>query len=246
MDRKKTIIIGIILLIIACAILVLVITHVNYEKIEITPNGTTIDVPANKTKFQGNIEGIKIWNWDNGVLVTHNSHEGSGISKITGLSFNALNELIKKGEMQKIDNYTCYVINADELLEIHVFDIIKVNYNGKFYCIPLANETSHDNLIICCKDRDMALHMAQSVKYKNVYPDDALDNAISKVKNMSGDLESKAKDYINNTDWNNIKSEIENKAGDLQSKANDINLTDTKSEIEKMTGDLVSKSPIRI
>ncbi|WP_405267574.1 hypothetical protein [Methanobrevibacter sp.] len=215
---KKIIIIGILLLIIAGAILVMLTNSVNYERIEITPNGTSIDVPANQTKFCGDIEGVKIWNWDKGALITYNSHEGSGISALTGLSFNAINELIKTGEMQNIDGFTCYVINADELLEIHLFDIIKVNYNGKFYCIPLANETSHDNIIICCNDKDIALHMAKSVQYKNVYPDNTdLDNAISTVENMTGDLQSMANDYVNNTDWNNVESTIEKMTGDLLS-----------------------------
>ena len=245
MDKKKIIIIGITLLIIACVILVMLMNTVNYERIEITPNGTSIDVPANQTKFRGDIEGVKIWNWNNGALVTYNSHEGNGISKLTGLSFNALNELIKNGEMQNIDNYTCYVINADELLEIHLFDIIKVNYKGKFYCIPLSNETSHDNLIIFCNDKDIALHMAKSVQYKNVYPNNTdLDNAISTVKNMTGDLQSRANAYANNTDLNDVKSSIEDQFGHLQSKANEYtnktNLNDAESTIEKITGDLLS------
>ncbi|WP_407424207.1 hypothetical protein [Methanobrevibacter sp.] len=249
MDNKKIIVIGIIVLIIVvCAILV-ILTTVHYERIEITPNGTSMDVPANKTKFRGNIEGVKIWNWDSGALVTYNTHEGSGISQLTGLSFNALNELIKKGEMQNIDGLTCYIINADELLEIHLFDIIKVNYKGKLYCFPLANETSHDNIIICCNDRDIALHMAKSVRYKNVYPNDTyLENAISKVKNVTGDLQSKANSYANNTNLNDVKSSIGDKAGDLQSQANgyanNINLNGAKPTIEKMAGDLRSKIPI--
>lgn len=251
MDNKKIIIIGILLLIIVGVILVMLTNTVNYERIEITPNGTSIDVPANQTKFCGDIEGVKMWNWNNGALITYNTHEGSGISKLTGLSFNAINELIKNGEMQNIDGFTCYVINGDELLEVHLFDIIKVNLKGTFYCIPLANETSHDNLIICCKDKDMALHMAKSVQYKNVYPNNTyLDNAISTVENITGDLQSKANAYANNTDLNDVKSEIEDKVGDLQSKANDYgnktNLNDAKSKIEKITGDLLSNSPIRL
>ena len=246
MDNKKIIIIGIILLIIAGAILVILTNTGNYERIEITPNGTSIDVPANQTKYLGSIEGVKIWKWDKGALVTYNSHEGSGISKLTGLSFSAINELIKNGEMQDIDGITCYVINADELLEIHLFDIIKVNYNGKLYCIPLDNETSHDNIIIFCKDKDTALHMAKSVEYKNVYPNNTdLDNAISTVENITGDLQSKANAYANNTDLNDVKSSIEDEAGDLQSKVNDYaNLNDAESAIEKIAGDLQSKSPI--
>ena len=220
MDRKKIIIIGIIILIITAAIILVMLTSVNYERIEITPNGTSIEVPANQTKYKGDVESAKIWNWNNGILVTYNSHEDRNPVKVTELGFNALNDLIKNGERQDIDGYTCYVINADKLLEIHIFDVVKVNYNGKFYCIPLANETSHDNLIICCNDKDMAVHMAKSVQYKNVFPDNnKLDNTISKVENMTGDLQSKANDYKNNVDLNEIKSTIENKAGDLLSKS---------------------------
>jgi len=105
-------------------------------------------------------------------------------------------------------------------LEISIFDIIKVNYNGKFYCIPLSNETSHDNIIICCNNKDIAVHMAHSVIYKNVYPDNnAINNTISQVQNITGDLQSIANDYANGADLNEIKSTIENKAGDLMSES---------------------------
>ena len=221
MDKnKKIIIIGIIDLIIVAGIIVVMLTSVNYEKIYITPNGTSMDVPANQTKYNGNVEGAKIWNWNNGILVTYNSNEDKNIIKVTELGFNTLNDLIKNGEKQDIDGFTGYVINADELLEIHIFDIIKINYNGKFYCIPLANETTHDNIIICCNDKDMAAHMAKSVQYKNVYPDTPdINDTISTVKNMTGDWQSKANEYLNNTDLNDIKSAIEDKAGDLLSKS---------------------------
>lgn len=239
MDNKKIIILGILLLIIVGVILVMLANSANYERIEITPNGTSMDVPANQTEFQGEIDGVKIWNWDKGALVTYNSHEAISGIPLTELSFNALNELIKNGEQQNIDGFTCYVLNADELLEVHVFEIIKVNYNGKFYCIPLENETTHDNIIICCDDKDIALHMAKSVKYKNVYPNNT-DNVQSSIDELTGDLQSKTNDYINNTTLEDVKSTIEEKTGDLQSKTNDyINnttLEDAKSTIEELTG----------
>ena len=231
MDNKKIIIIGVILLIIAAGIILVMLTSVNYERIEITPNGTSMEVPANQTKFGGNIEGAKIWNWNNGILVTYNSHEDANLIKVSELGFNTLNDIIKNGEKQNIDGFTCYVINADELLEIHIFDIIKVNYNGKFYCIPLSNETTHDNILICCNDRDIAVHMAQSVQYKNVYPDNTdLENAIGTVENITGDLQSTAKDYANNTNLSEVQSTVEEKTG--------VNLDDAKNTIEQYTGKL--------
>jgi hypothetical protein len=231
MDNKKLIIIGIIILIIAAGIILVMFPSVYYERIEITPNGTTIEVPANQTEYDGEIESAKIWHWNNGILVTYNNHEDKDIIKVTELGFDTLTELIKNGEKQNIDGFTCYVINADELLEIKVFDIIKVNYNGKFYCIPLSNETTHDNILICCKNPDMAVHMAKSVQYKNVYPDSTdLDDAISTVGNLTGDLQSTANNYTNNTNLSKVKSTVEEKTG--------VNLDDAKTEIEKYTGKL--------
>ncbi len=248
MDNRKIIILAVVLLIIAGAVVVMIMNYVPYERIEITPNGTNIEVPANQTKYQGDFESIKIWNWNNGIMATYNSHEDP--LKLSGLGFDAANKIIKNGEMQNIDGFTCYVINADELLEIHIFDIIKVNYNGKFYCIPITNESTQDNIIICCNNRDIALHMAKSIEYKNVYPNTTdLDNAISTIENMTGDLQSKADEYANSTDLNNALSTIEDKAGDLQSKANDYlkssSLNDAKSSVERLAGDLLFKIPIQ-
>ena len=231
MDNKKIIIIGIILFIIAAGVIFVMLTSVNYERIDITPNGTTIEVPANQTKYNGDVESAKIWNWNNGILVTYNSHEDDNLIKISELGFNTLNDVIKKGEMQNIDGFTCYVINADELFEIHIFDVIKVNYNGKFYCIPLANETTHDNILICCNDRDMAVHMAKSVEYKNVYPDNTdLGDAISTVGNVTGGLQSKANDFASSTNLSGVKSTVEEKTG--------VNLDDAINTIEQYAGKL--------
>ncbi len=196
------------------------LTSVNYERIEITPNGTSLEVPENQTKYNGDIDSVKIWNWNNGILLTYNSQESNNIIKVSELGFNTVNDIIKNGEKQNFDGFTGYVINADDLLEIHIFDIIKINYNGKFYCIPLSNQTTHDNILICCNNKDMAVHIAQSVQYKNVYPENNnLENSISQVKNVTDDLQSKANDYLNNTDLNNIKSTIENQTKDLLSKS---------------------------
>ena len=229
MDNKKIIIIiAVILLIIIAGVVLVILTSQNYDRIDITPNGTTIEVPANQTDYDGSVEGAKIWNWNNGVLVTYNSHEDSNFIKVGEMGFNTLTDIIKKGEKQDIDGFTCYVINADELFEIKIFDIVKVNYNGKFYCIPLANETTGDNIIICCNNKDIAVHMAKSVEYKNVYPDNTdLENTLSTLENVTGDLQSKANDYVYDS---SIKSTVEEKTG--------VNLDDAKNTIEQYTGKL--------
>ncbi|WP_406534981.1 hypothetical protein [Methanobrevibacter sp.] len=223
MDNKKIIFIVVLLLIIVGIILVMLANSVDYERIEITPNGTSMDVPANQTKYQGNADGLKIWNWENGLLVTYNSHDDIGI-ELSGLGFNAINELIKTGELQNIDGFTCYVLNADELLEVHLFDIIKVNYNGKYYFIPLSNETTHDNIIICCEDKDIAVHMAKSVEYKNVYPNSSYLDINTTI----------VEDYLNQSDLDDVKSSMENYL-------NQTDFDDARSSIENITGNLLSK-----
>ena len=196
MNNKKIIIIGIIACILIFTIALMLLSSANYERIDITPNGTSIEVPVNKTEYVGELEGIKVWKMDNGALITYNGHEGINSFQLTDLSFNAIQDIIKKGEMQNIDGFTCYVLNADELLEVHLFDIIKVNYNGKLYFIPLNNETTQDNIIIFSNDQDMALHMAKSVQYKNVYP-----NATSS-DNSNITMEQIAEDLLSNTSIN--------------------------------------------
>lgn len=217
MDNKKAILIGIILLIAASVIIVMLMNSVQYERIEITPNGTSIDVPANQTEYKGNIDGVKIWNWEDGALLSYNSHAGN--IPLTDVGFNGLEEIVKKGKMETVNNITSYVLDADELLQIRLFDIIQINYNGKFYFIPLSNETTHDDIIICSKDRNIALHMAESVKYKNVYPNKTYwDNAKTQIEETGQDLLNKTNDITNNTNINNAKSQIEDMAGDFISK----------------------------
>lgn len=231
MDNKKMIIIGVIILIIAAAILFVILTSVNYDRIEITPNGTSIEVPANQTKYKGEFESLKIWNWDNGMLVTYNSYADNNLIKVSEMGFNTMNELIKNGEKQDIDGFTGYVINADEIMKINIFNLITVNHNGKFYCIPLANETTHDNIIIFCSDKNIAAHIAESVQYKNIYHNTTYsDNTSFTLQNLTGDLQSKANDYINDTNLSNMKTTVEEKTG--------VNLDDAKTEIEKYTGKL--------
>lgn len=230
MDNKKMMIIAAIILIIVAAILFVALTSQQYERIEVTPNGTSMDVPFNQTKYAGEVESAKIWNWKNGILVTYNSYEDGSLIKVGEMGFNTLKQIIENGEKQNIDGYTCYVINADEVLKISIFDIIKVNYNGKFYCIPLSNQTTHDNILICCNNKDIAVHMAKSVEYKNVFSNKAgLNDTLASIENMTGELESKANDLANNTNLSEIQSKVE-EAG--------INLDNVKSEVEKYTGKL--------
>lgn len=77
----------------------------------------------------------------------------------------------------------------------------------------------------------MAVHMAKSVEYKNVYPDHTdLGDTLSTVENVTGELQSKANDFANSTNLNEVKSTVEEKTK--------VNLDDAKNTIEQYTGKL--------
>lgn len=214
MENKKFYIIGIILLIILSGVIFIILTSVNYETIEITPHGTSIEVPANQTKYDGKFESLRLWNWNNGILLTYNNLEDKNLIKMTEVGYNSIIKVVQNGQKQDLDGYEAYVINADELLAIHIFDIIKVHYNGKLFCIPLSNNTTHDNILIICKDKDMAVHMAQSVKYKKVFSESNSNYPMTTVKNMTDDLQSFANDLKNySSNLTKVKTDLKNKTG---------------------------------
>lgn len=214
MENKKFYIIGIILLIILSGVIFLILTSVNYETIEISPHGTSIEVPANQTKYDGKFESLKLWHWNNGILLTYNNLEDKNLIKITEVGYNSIIKAVNNGQKQDLDGYEAYVINADEFLAIHIFDIIKVHYNGKLFCIPLSNNTTHDNILIICKDKDMAVHMAQSVKYKKIFSESNSNYPMTTVKNMTDDLHSFANDLKNySSNLTKVKTDLKNKTG---------------------------------
>lgn len=43
--------------------------------------------------------------------------------------------------------------------------IVKMDIDGKFYCIFL-DDANHDTVVVCCNDKDVAVHMAHSINYK--------------------------------------------------------------------------------
>ena len=165
METKNIIIIGVLLVIICIfvgAIFGTLTNSVNYERIEIVPNGTSIEIPTNDAKYLGDQNGVRFWNWNNGALVTYNSQEGSNANELSGaLGFYAIKELVRNGNSENIDGIDVYQLNGDQLSNLNV------TVNGDvFYCIHLVNDTTHDNIVICCKDKDVALHMAKSIEYK--------------------------------------------------------------------------------
>lgn len=169
MEQKQLIIIGVIcvtICILAGAIFGILTNTVKYERIEITPNGTTIEVPSNNLTFQGDINntGFKIWTFKQGSLTSYNSDEGSthGLVYMLGgaYGFKESMDLIKNHfeKQERIEDYLVYTIDTDKLNPD--------GGSGLMYCIIIQNNESHDNMIIVASSKEIALHIAKSVQFK--------------------------------------------------------------------------------
>lgn len=169
MEQKKLIIIGVLCVVIcifAGAIFGILTNTVNYEKIELTANGTTIEIPSNNLSFQGNVNGsgIDLWTFsNNGRLISFNSEvafAGNGLYGLAGaVAFKDIKDLVfnhfKKQE--RVDDFIVYTLDAN---------VMNPDGKGDIYCIMLTNNDTHDNMIIVAGTQDIALHMAKSVQYK--------------------------------------------------------------------------------
>ena len=163
METKDLIFIGIVAISISILIgttIGIVTTSQDYERIEIVPNGTSIEIPDSQNASVG--EDLKFWNWSDGALITYNSQEDTNASEISSaLGFYAIKELFKQGSSENINGTTVHTLDGAKLKE-H----INVNGDGTYYCVYLINGTTKDNIIICCSDKDVLMHMVNSVQYK--------------------------------------------------------------------------------
>ena len=168
METKTIIIIGILLVVICalCAAIFGALTsNVDYERIEITPNGTSIEVPINDANYEGEINntGAKMWTFKQGALMTFNSEEAIDARGITGLGgavgFKDIKDIVLTHfeKQENIDGFTVYTLNGEQL---------GINGRGTLYCIMTGNDETHDNIIIAADNKDIALHMAKSIQYK--------------------------------------------------------------------------------
>lgn len=163
-------IIIVLLAVIACILAVALFgalaNSVTYERIEIIPNGTSIEIPTDEAKYDGemNETGAKQWTFKQGSLVTYNSEEAIDARGIYGLGgamgFKTINDMILNHfeKREEIDGFTVYTIDGAKL---------GIEGRGLMYCIITGNNDTHDNIIITADNKDIALHMAKSIHYEN-------------------------------------------------------------------------------
>ena len=164
MENKKKIIIAVLILIICLVVgVILTINSINYERVEITPNGTSIEIPTDHREYVGDVSGVKCWKWNYGVLLSYDDSSANNSLNFSGISigFDMVEKLIKQNSKTIIDGYEVYMLDSNTLESI-----VKMNIDGKIYCIILDNETNHDTVVICCNDKNTIVHMAQSINYK--------------------------------------------------------------------------------
>ena len=169
MDTKKLIIIAVsavIICIIAGTLIGMMNSTVNYERIEITENGTSIEIPTDNASYIGEINntGAKLWTFKQGTLTTFNSAEASNARGLNGLGGAlgikeikdmVINHFEKK---ETIDGFTVYTLDGQTM---------DIEGRDKIYVIETGNDTTHDNIIIATDNKDVTLHMAKSIQYKN-------------------------------------------------------------------------------
>lgn len=171
MERKNLIIISVLLIIIfvLCVGIFSVSTHVEYEKIEVVPNGTSMEIPTNNLTFNSDVpnKGFKIWTFEQGGVVSFNPKEVKanyyGTNHYSEKGLDELNKVIKTilnnyEKKDHIDGYIVYTTNAKSL----------GNYDGRtMYVIMGENKETGDNIIIMTDNKDITLNIAKSINYKN-------------------------------------------------------------------------------
>ena len=171
MERKHLIIISLLVIIIFILIgaLFSVLTHNEYERIEVVPNGTSMELPINNLTNYSDVptKGFKIWSFEQGNITSFNTKEvkarfhGTNFYSEKGLDeFNELKNTILKNyeETDKINEYYIYTVNSEILGDV----------DGKtMYVIFLcSNDKTGDNIIIMADNKDITLNIAKSVDLK--------------------------------------------------------------------------------
>lgn len=154
MDKNKKIIIALLLVILAILLAFVAYgfitnSNVQFRSIYVS-NATTIDVPASdEAQFVSDDLGIKYYQdpkYDVSIISWNSQEE---------LSITGAVDVATQFEMQK-GGSTPTIENG-----------VPVYYNSAtgMYCIETGNDTTHDNILIMCKDKDMALKIYYSIKY---------------------------------------------------------------------------------
>lgn len=153
MDNKHIIIIGLVavLFIVGGFISYNLITgnNIEYQTIALS-NATTIEVPvSDKASFFSDDLGIKYY-----------QDEKHGVQVI---SWNSQEELSLTGAVDVAAQFEKQKGGSTPTMEDGV--AVYQNKESGYYIIEAKNETTHDNVMIMAKDKNVALHMFKSIRF---------------------------------------------------------------------------------
>lgn len=127
-------------------------SDITYETINIS-DGTTIEVPqTDDATWTTDENGIKTYQCPskNVVMNTYNSAENSNLGGDGG--FSLTRDVLLDGA-NDVENYNGYEIKENDINGSH------------FYVVSIANEPTHDNIVIASEDLDILKHMLDSLVF---------------------------------------------------------------------------------
>lgn len=169
MEQKNFIIIAVVAIIICVAtgaILGFLTNNTQYERIEIVPNGTSIEMPTDNLTYEGEQSGTgaKLWSFKQGSLMSFNSQEAIDARGLYGLGgalgIKQIKDLVieKSVDKENINEFTVYTVKGKD---------INISSRDTLYVIITGDDTTHDNIIIATENKDITVHMAESIQYKS-------------------------------------------------------------------------------
>ena len=154
MDERKSMLIVILIIVLVIMVVVIGYVYINNSNVQFKTiylsNATTIEVPvSDESKFFSDDVGIKYY-----------QDPKHGVSII---SFNSQEEPSLAGASSAAAQFAAQKGSSTPTVE----DGVPVYYNSQtgMYCIQIGNNTTHDNIMIVCKDKDMALKIYHSIKF---------------------------------------------------------------------------------
>ena len=153
MDQKQLIIVllGVVIAILCCGIAYLLLSApVEYSTINLADGGTTIEIPKGMA-IKSNNNGIQVYENDNTIVITFNSADRSD------------------DEILAFDNIKNSIFGSGSSGDVTVNDpsVAGCSLSGACSAVYISNNDTHDNIIVISKNKDIATHIINSVKWQS-------------------------------------------------------------------------------
>ena len=197
MEKKHVIIIILaIIILLAGSVAFMTLNQTKYQTINIS-NATTIEAPvADDVSWTVDENGIKTYACPSKhtSLMSFNSEENTGI--VGAAAYAQARDSMLEGASD-VENYNGYAIKENTI------------NNVKYYIVSTANNSTHDNIVICSESLDILHHMLDSLKYGNGNASSTNSTAPVKADSNSTNGTSSSNSASNNGEVKNSGSSKE-------------------------------------